>query len=119
MNKTIHPAGDDHVVWYITAPTGVLVRTSLQPNPSAQTMVPPAPTATETPGRFCSSAAARTRSRARSTAAAYCGEGAASMTDGTSCGCANRGLLSSAHAAQMTTELIARAMRANALTGFV
>jgi hypothetical protein len=51
----------------------------------------PAPTATDTPGRFCSRTAARTSSRARSTAAAYCGDGAESMTDGTSCGCGKRG----------------------------
>ena len=55
--------------------------------------VPPAPTATDTPGRFCSNTAARTSSRARSTAAAYCGDGAESMTDGTACDCAKRGAL--------------------------
>src|SRR3954466_12356622 len=71
--------------------TGVRVSTSLQPNPSAQTIVPPAPTATETPGRFCSRTAARTSARARSTADAYWGEGAESMTDGTLCDCAKRG----------------------------
>jgi hypothetical protein len=75
----------------VFAVTGVSVSTSRQPNPSAQTIVPPAPTATETPGKFCSRTAARTNSRARSMAAAHCGDGAESMTDGTSCGCANRG----------------------------
>ncbi len=82
--------------------TGVRVTTSLHPNPSAQTMVPsfakapegkPTPTATDTPGRFCSNTTARTSSRARWTAAAYCGDGAESMTDGTSCDCAKRGAL--------------------------
>src|SRR5688500_8152905 len=91
--------------------TDVRVPTSLQPNPSAQTILPPsvakpsegrphcskAPggkpplTATETPGRFCSRTAARTSSRARSTAAAYGGDGAESLTDGTSGGCAKGG----------------------------
>ena len=42
---------------------------SLEPEPSAQTIVPPAPTATDAPGRFCSSMAACTRPCARSTAA--------------------------------------------------
>jgi hypothetical protein len=64
--------------------TGVRETTSLHPNPSAQTMVPPAPTATDTPGRCCSNTAARTSSRAAWTAAAYGGDGAEAMTDGTS-----------------------------------
>src|SRR6185295_1995422 len=76
--------------------TGVRVSTSLQPNPSAQTIVPPAPTATETPGRFCSRTAARKSSRARSTAAAYCGDGVESMTDGMSRGCGKRGAVRAA-----------------------
>ena len=37
--------------------------------------------------------AARTSSRARPTAAAYYGDGAESMTDGTSCDCGKRGAL--------------------------
>jgi hypothetical protein len=71
--------------------TGVCVTTSLHPNPSAQTMPPPMPTAIETPGRFCSTMAARTIGRARSTAAAHSGEGAGALTDGTPGGCAKRG----------------------------
>src|SRR6267142_6960213 len=71
--------------------TGARVTTSLHPNPSAQTTVPPAPTATDTPGRFCSNTAERTSSRARSTAAVYCGDGGESTTDGTSCDCGKRG----------------------------
>jgi hypothetical protein len=71
--------------------TGVCVTTSRHPNPSAQTMPPPMPTAIETPGRFCSTTAARTIGRARSTAGAHCGEGAGALIDGTSGGCAKRG----------------------------
>ena len=75
----------------VSGVTGARVTTSLHPNPSAQTTVPPAPTATDTPGRFCSTMAARTSCRARSTAAAYCGDGAESTTDGTSCDRGKRG----------------------------
>ena len=75
----------------VSGVTGARVTTSLHPNPSAQTTVPTAPTATDTPGRFCSSTAERTSSRARSTAAVCCGDGAESMTDGTSCDCGKRG----------------------------
>src|SRR4029453_7365037 len=77
----------------VSGVTGVCVTTSLHPNPSAQTMPTPMPTAIETPGRFCSTMAARTIGRARSTAAAHCGEGADALTDGTSGGCAKRGAL--------------------------
>ena len=49
------------------------------------------PTEIETPGRFCSTMAARTIGRARSTAAANCGEGADALTDGTPGACAKRG----------------------------
>src|SRR6185503_21099669 len=89
--------------------TGVRVTTSLHPNPSAQTMVPPAPTATDTPGRFCSNTADRTSSRARSTAAARCGEGAESMTDGTCCDCGKR-------AAVTTTAWVRNAVNAATAT---
>src|SRR5436190_19809089 len=75
----------------VSGVTGACVTTSLHPNPSAQTMPTPMPTAIETPGRFCSTMAARTIGRARSTAAAHCGEGADLLTDGTSGGCAKRG----------------------------
>src|SRR5919106_6527235 len=70
----------------VSGVTGVRVTTSLHPNPSAQTMPLPMPTAIETPGRFCSTIAARTIGRARSTAAAHCGEGADALTDGTTGG---------------------------------
>lgn len=76
--------------------TGVRVATSLHPNPSDQTTEPPAPTATDTPGRFCSHTAARASSRARSTAAAYCGDVAVAATDGTVCGGANSGAVTTA-----------------------
>src|SRR5947207_531287 len=75
----------------VSGVTGVRVTTSLHPNPSAQAMPPPTPTAIETPGRFCSTMAARTIGRARSTVTAHCGEGADWLTDGTSDGCAKRG----------------------------
>ncbi len=71
--------------------TGVCVETSLHPNPSAQITPASVPTAIETPGRFCSTIAARTIERARSTAAAHCGGGAGSLTDGTSVDWAKRG----------------------------
>jgi hypothetical protein len=44
----------------ISALTGVRVSTSLQPNPSADTIVLLAPTANETPGRFCPRMSSRT-----------------------------------------------------------
>ena len=75
----------------VSGVTGARVTTSLHPNPSAQTTVPPAPTATDTPGRFCSNTAERTSSRARPMAAVYCGDGAESTTDGTACDCGKRG----------------------------
>src|SRR5262245_53257325 len=71
--------------------TGVRDTTSLHPNPSAQTTAPSAPTATDTPGRFCSETAARTAARARSTAAAYDATDAGSTTDGTPCDCGKSG----------------------------
>src|SRR5437773_5417633 len=93
----------------VSGVTGVCVTTSLHPNPSAQTMPTPMPTAIETPGRFWSTMAARTIGRARSTAAAHCGEGAGSLTDGTSGGCAKSGaavvaawMRNAAHAAMST-----------------
>src|SRR5690606_37722016 len=49
------------------------------------------PTATETPGRFWSTMAARTSARARSTAPVCDEEGAGPLTDGTSVGPANSG----------------------------
>ena len=58
---------------------------SAQPKPSAQTISPPAPTATESPGRFCSVRPARTICRPCATAAAHCGRGAESVALGTSC----------------------------------
>src|SRR5688572_31853363 len=53
-----------------------------QPKASAHTTSPPAPTATDSPGRFCSARAVRTTCRACLTAADHCGEGSDSAADG-------------------------------------
>src|SRR5437762_8234619 len=106
----------------VSGVTGVCVTTSLHPNPSAQTMPTPMPTAIETPGRFCSTMAARTIVRARSTAAAHCGEGADLLTDGTSGGCAKRGadtLAAWLRNAENAATARPRAMRANGFISFV
>ena len=66
---------------------------SAQPKPSAHTMPPPTPTATESPGRFCSARPARTICRARPTASAHSCDGAACVTDGTLCGSGARASL--------------------------
>ena len=55
-------------------------------------MSPPTPTATESPGRFCSVRPARTICRPCSTASAHFGDGAECVTDGTSCGFGCRGV---------------------------
>ncbi|MEZ5318860.1 MAG: hypothetical protein R2752_15780 [Vicinamibacterales bacterium] len=57
-----------------------------QPNPSAHTTWPPRPTATDTPGKFCSARLARTSCRARSTASAQRDAGASPGTDVTARG---------------------------------
>src|SRR5690606_5195355 len=66
--------------------TGVRRSRSAQPKPSAQTSPPSTPTATDSPGRFCSLTAARTDCRALSVAAAQGPDGAASVADGTAPG---------------------------------
>jgi hypothetical protein len=66
--------------------TGTRFSRSAQPKPSAHTMSAPTPTATESPGRFCSVRLARTLCRPRSTASAHFRAGSASITDCTFCG---------------------------------
>src|SRR5687768_14090960 len=56
-----------------------------QPKPSAHTMLPPAPTATDNPGRFCSARLARMLRLARLTASDHCGEDSLRLTDDISC----------------------------------
>ena len=52
---------------------------------------PPTPTATDSPGRFCSVRPARANCRDCSTAPAHCGNGVDRISDGTSCGFGCRG----------------------------
>src|SRR5687767_217450 len=60
---------------------------SAQPKPSAQAMSPSTPTATESPGRFCSARAARMTCREPSTASDHRGDGSDCVADGALCGC--------------------------------
>src|SRR6185369_2645699 len=125
----------------VSGVTGARVATSLHPNPSAQTTVPPAPTATDTPGRFCANTAARTSSRAFPTAAAYRGDGTGPMTEGTSADGGKRAAVAAtpwvrkaanaatatpmasavraAHIGSRLRAALTSAQRVNAFTGFV
>ena len=68
---------------FVSGVTGSRVSRSAQPKPSAHTISPSTPTATDIPGRFCSVTPARTICRPRSTAPAQPGDGAERVTDGT------------------------------------
>jgi hypothetical protein len=70
----------------VSGVTGTRLSRSAQPKPSAHTMSPPTPIATDIPGRFRWVIPARTICRPRSTAPAHFGGGAECVTDATSCG---------------------------------
>ena len=76
----------------ISGATGAWVSRSAQPKPSAQTISPPTPTATDNPGRFCAVRLARAICRARSTALVQVGDGFARVTDWTLCALGWRGV---------------------------
>src|SRR5712691_8078751 len=76
---------------WVSGVTGTRFLMSAQPKPSAHTMSPPTPTATETPGRFCSARPARMMCRARSTDSDRSCDGSEYLTDGARSGCGCRG----------------------------